>query len=315
MKIVFMGTPDFAVGVLAAICEKTDHEVVLVVTQPDKPKGRSGIPVPSNVKVYATEHGLEVIQPARIRESEEVGKLVAAGADIFVVAAFGQILSKEILDIPKYGCINVHASLLPEYRGAAPIQWAIADGKKITGVTIQQMNEGVDTGDIISVKEIDIAPDETGGSLFDRLMEAGADLIVDTLSQIERGEATHTPQDESKATHAKMLKKEMGLIDFSQSADRIERMIRAFTPWPGGYTYLDGRILKIKKCSVAAGEGEAGVVTDVTRDSIKVACGQDTLEITAVQLEGKKEMPVHDFLLGNRIEAGKRLGEQFTEGR
>lgn len=308
MKIVFMGTPDFAAGILASIYESKQHDIVAAVTQPDRPRGRSGDLVPSPVKVYAKEHGIDILQPERIRAEEEIKKLSAIDADIFVVAAFGQILPKEILDMPRFGCINVHASLLPEYRGAAPIQWAIYDGKEVTGVTIQQMNEGVDTGDIISVREVAIAPDETGATLFDKLMVAGEELILTTLTSIEEGRAEARPQDETKATYAKILKKEMGLIDFGRDAAAIERMIRAFTPWPGGYTYLKGKMFKIKECRVCQGSGNCGEIIEVGKDHISVACGKDALMIGRVQLEGKKEMKTGDFLLGNRIETGMRLG-------
>lgn len=309
MNVVFMGTPDFAAGILEAVYNCGQHNIVAAVTQPDRPKGRGGKLIPSPVKVFAEEHGIRVIQPVKIREKEEIERLSGMDADIFVVAAFGQILPKDILDMPKFGCINVHASLLPEYRGAAPIQWAIYDGRSVTGVTIQQMNEGVDTGDIITQTEVAISDDETGESLFDKLMIAGEELTVKTLGLIERGEAAFTPQDEEKATHARMLKKEMGLVDFSGSADEIERMIRAFTPWPGGYTYLDGRMLKIRKCSVTSGEGEPGVVTDVGTDHVTVACGSGALMITRMQIEGRKEMSAHDFLLGCRINKGMKLGQ------
>ena len=311
MKILFMGTPDFAAGILSSIVENTGHEVVTVVTQPDRPKGRSSELVASPVKEYAQDHDIPVLQPAKIKEASEVARLKGIDADIYVVAAFGQILSKEILDIPKFGCINVHASLLPEYRGAAPIQWAIADGKKVTGVTIQQMNEGVDTGDIISSSEVEISDDETGESLFDRLMEEGKTLIAATLDMIENGSISPIPQDESKATYAKILKKEMGCIDFARSAQEIERTVRAFTPWPGGFTYLDGKMLKIKKCR-ACGENdgdEPGTITHVSKDEIVVSCGSGSLGISVVQPEGKKQMPVHDYLLGNPI----RVGTKFTK--
>ena len=310
MKILFMGTPDFAAGILRAIIQKSDHEVVAVVTQPDRPKGRSGRMVASPVKEYALEKGIQVLQPEKIKVPDEVQKLRGIDADIYVVAAFGQILSPEILTIPKYGCINVHASLLPKYRGAAPIQWAIADGEEQTGVTIQQMNEGVDTGDIIETAGVDIADDETGESLFDKLMEAGAQLTVDTLRLIEKHEARHVPQDESKATYARMIKKDMGLIDFSVSAQRAERLVRAFTPWPGVYTYLDGKMLKIKNCSVCKDDvtGVAGTVVSVSADDLVIAFSEGALSVTGVQLEGKKQMSVHDFLLGNPIKPGTKLG-------
>ena len=308
MKILFMGTPDFAAGILDAILKSKAHEVTAVVTQPDRPKGRSKETVASPVKKLAEENAIRVLQPVKIKDPDEVERLREIDADIYVVAAFGQILSKEILDIPRLGCINVHASLLPEYRGAAPIQWAIADGKKVTGVTIQQMNEGVDTGDIISSCKVGIEDDETGESLFDKLAQCGEELIVHTLDLIEKGEAKHTPQDDTKATYAKILKKEMGLIDFDRPAKEIERLVRAFTPWPGGYTYLDKKLLKIKKCEATCGEGEAGRVIAVSKAGISVACREGALLITRLQAEGKKEMPAHDFLLGNNVEIGTMLG-------
>ncbi len=312
MNILFMGTPDFAAGILKAICEKSPHTVTAVVTQPDRPKGRSGALIASPVKEYAQSRGIKVLQPMKIKESAEVERLRAIEADIYVVAAFGQILSGEILDIPKYGCINVHASLLPEYRGAAPIQWAIADGKEFTGITIQQMNEGVDTGDIISSSKVAIGDKETGGSLFDKLMLEGEELIVRTLETIESGKAVRVPQDESKATYARMLKKEMGCIDFSKSAVQTERLIRAFSPWPGGYTYLDGKQINIKEAGVRSGNGGKmpGEVIDVSKDEIVIACAEGSLAVTQLQQEGKKAMSVHDYLLGHPVAAGDRFGRE-----
>lgn len=315
MKILFMGTPDFAVGILDEIVNSDVGEVVGVVTQPDKPKGRSSTLIPSPVKEYALAHGIKVYQPVKIKSSEEVEILRGIDADIYVVAAFGQILSKEILDLPQYGCINVHASLLPQYRGAAPIQWAIYDGQKYTGVTVQQMNEGVDTGDIISSSRVEIAPDETGESLFTKLRDSGAKLIVETLHSIENSRVQPMPQDESKATYAPILKKEMGCIDFTRTAEEIERMIRAFTPWPGGFTYLNGKMLKIKQCKVETIPGikaGCGVVTGASKDGIRVACGNgSTLLITRLQPEGKKEMAAADFLLGNSTPEGTKLGREM----
>ena len=315
MDIVFMGTPDFAAGVLKSIYESKNHNIVCVVTQPDRPKGRSGKMIASPVKEYAQSVDIPVFQPEKIKTSEAVAELSTYKADIFVVAAFGQILSKEILDMPRFGCVNVHASLLPEYRGAAPIQWSIADGLSQTGVTIMQMNEGLDTGDILTQVVIPIDNTDTGESLFDKLMDSGAKLLVDTLPLIEEGKVTPIPQDESKATYAKILKKEMGLIDFSMSANAIDCRIRAFTPWPGGYTYIDGKMLKIKKASVAGNDSEyigehktPGTVAEVTKNSIVVKCGEGFIEITEVQLEGKKSMSVHDFLLGYKVTTGTLLG-------
>ena len=237
MRVVFMGTPDFARTALEALI-KAGHKIVLVVTQPDKPKGRSGKLQISDVKDCAIKNGIEVFQPEKIKEESSVSFLKSIDADIYVVAAFGQIISKEILDIPRYGCINIHASLLPKYRGAAPIQQAILDGEKVTGVTIQQMNTGVDTGDILLQREYAISDDETGGSLFDRLSILGADLVIEALDLIEKGKIIPRPQDESKATHCGKIKKDMGLIDWSWSAEKIERYIRGLNPWPSAYTYM-----------------------------------------------------------------------------
>lgn len=310
MKILFMGTPGFAAGILSAIVERSRHEVTAVVTQPDRPKGRSARLAASPVKEYAKSHGIKVLQPERIKTEEETAALYDIDADIYVVAAFGQILSKEILSIPKKGCINVHASLLPEYRGAAPIHRAIADGKEYTGVTIQQMNEGIDTGDIITSVTVKIADDETGESLFNKLMLAGEDLIIKTLDLIEEGKDTHTPQDESKASYAKIMTKETGLVDFEKSAVSIERLCRALTPWPGTYTFLDGRMIKIKECKVGPSDTDRhpGEITDVTGDGIEVSCGEGTIVITSLQAEGKRQMSAHDFLLGNKLSAGMRFG-------
>lgn len=308
MKIVFMGTPDFAAGVLQALIE-SEHEITAVITQPDKPKGRGKEMVSSPVKNLAVSNGLEVFQPARIKADEAVEQLKKYEADIFVVAAFGQILSKEILDMPKYGCVNVHASLLPKYRGAAPIQWSIAEGEEYTGVTIMQMNEGLDTGDILTQTKVDITDEETGESLFDKLMESGAKLLIETLSLIEKGDITPIPQNNDESTYAKMIKKEMGHIDYRLSAESIERLQRAFTPWPGTYSYIDGKMLKLKKVSVVDRKAarECGVIEEVTKDSIFVSCALGVLELKEVQLEGKKAMSVHDFLLGYKVEAGSTL--------
>ena len=318
MNIVFMGTPDFAMGVLKSLYDCGQHNIVAVITQPDRPKGRSDKMIPSPVKQYAVEKGLEVFQPVKIKTEEAVEKLKSYDADIFVVAAFGQILSKEILDMPRFGCVNVHASLLPEYRGAAPIQWSIADGKECTGVTIMQMNEGLDTGDIISQSVVKIEDDETGESLFNKLMDEGAKLLVDTLPLIESNSIKPVPQDNDKATYAKILKKEMGYVDFSEDSLAIEHRIRAFTPWPGGYTYFNGKLLKLKKVKafIAGAEeikdvesGVIGEIVKVTKDVIYIACKEGILAVYELQAEGKKSMSTHDFLLGNTLEAGQKFGE------
>ena len=309
MKIVFMGTPDFAVGTLEAIIE-AGHEVLLVVTQPDKPKGRSGALQYTPVKECALAHGIEVFQPAKIRLEENVEFLKKYDADIFVVAAFGQILPKSILDMPKHGCINVHASILPKYRGAAPIQWAVINGDAVTGVTIQQMDIGVDTGDILVIKELAIAEDETGGGLFDKLAVVGAEACVEALEQIANGTATRTPQNHDEATHVSMISKEFGIIDWNKSAVEIERLIRGLNPWPSAYTRLDGKTFKIWKASVIAENSseEPGCISKITKDSLEVQTGEGVLSLLEVQLEGKKRMDAGSFLRGYQIEVGSSLG-------
>ncbi len=310
MKVVFMGTPDFAVGALEEII-KAGHEVTAVVTQPDKPKGRGKEMQISAVKACALSHGLPVFQPVRIKTPEAVEQLRSYEADIFVVAAFGQILSKEILDMPQYGCVNIHASLLPKYRGAAPIQWAVIDGEEETGVTIQQMNEGVDTGDILMQEVVKLDVKETGSSLFDKLAVCGAGLIVKTLTEIEKGSLTPVKQDDSKSTHAKMLSKDMGKLDFSQEAVVLERKIRGLNSWPSAYTYFKGKTLKIWDADVVdtnvadqTSLGGHGSVCEVTKDSFSIVTGNGCLRINEVQLEGKKRMEVSAFLLGYPIEVG-----------
>lgn len=317
MKIIFMGTPDFAASALEKIVE-AGHEITLVVTQPDKPKGRSGELQVSDVKACALKHGFPVFQPERIKLPENVAYLKNYEADIYVVAAFGQILSQEILDIPKFGCVNIHASLLPKYRGAAPIQQAIIDGEKTTGVTIMQMAAGMDTGDILLQREVPIDDNETGGGLFDKLSELGAELIVEALPKIERGELTPVMQDEKLATKCGKLSKNMGKIDFNKNAITIRNLVRGLNPWPSAYTRLDGKMLKIwsadaiddKNVKEIAGNVEVlknaapGTVSFVTKDAVGVATGKGTLVLKEVQLEGKKRMLVKDFLLGNKVEIG-----------
>ncbi len=310
MKVVFMGTPDFAVGALEAII-KAGHEVTAVVTQPDKPKGRSGQMQFPPVKECAVKYNLPVFQPVKVKEPEAMEELRKFEADIFVVAAFGQILTKEILDMPRFGCVNIHASLLPKYRGAAPIQQAILDGEAETGVTIQQMNEGIDTGDIISTVIVPIDKKETAETLFVKLEEAGAQLIVDTLVKIEKGEITPVPQDESKASYVKMMKKTLGKIDWNKEAVVIERLVRGLNSWPSAYTFFEGKSLKLWDCDVLEEtcDEEPGTVVRVNKDSIDVATGKGVLRILELQLEGKKRMDTKSFLLGNAWKSGMCLGE------
>ena len=310
MKIIFMGTPDFAVGTLEAIIE-AGHEVLLVVTQPDKPKGRSGALQYTPVKECALAHGIEVFQPTKIRLEENVEFLRKYEADIFVVAAFGQILPKSILDMPKYGCINVHASLLPKYPGAAPIQWAVINGDPGTGVTIQQMDIGGDTGDIILTKELAISEEETGGGLFDKLAVVGAEACIEALEQIANGTATRTPQNHAEATHVSMISKEFGNIDWDKSATEIERLIRGLNPWPSAYTKLDGKTFKIWKAKVVSAENEyaTGCIIHVGKGQMEVQTGNGVLSLLEVQLEGKKRMEVDAFLRGYHVDEGTFLGE------
>ena len=315
MKIVFMGTPDFARGALEALIA-AGHEITAVVTQPDKAKGRSGQPVYSPVKECALERGIPVFQPKRIKAAEAVEELRKLEADIFVVAAFGQILSQEILDMPRLGCLNIHASLLPSYRGASPIQHVILNGEKKTGITVMQMNAGLDTGDILYQKELELSERETFETLHDRLMVLGGEAIVEALPLLEAGELVPVPQEDGKSCYAPLISKEMGRIDFARSATGIDRQIRAMTPWPSAYTSYKGKQLKIWEAQAAedmreTGKGlkePPGVVTEVTRDSLTVACGEGLLVVKSLQLEGKKSMSVHDFLLGMKILPGERLG-------
>ena len=307
MRVVYMGTPDFAVGPLEAII-KAGHEVVMVVTQPDRQKGRGKEIQFSPVKEAAVRHNIPVYQPEKIRREEAVAKLEECGADIFVVAAFGQILTSEILGMPRYGCVNIHASLLPKYRGAAPIQWAVIDGEEKSGVTIMQMDEGIDTGDILLQKELVLDKKETGASLFERLAELGCLAIVEAMELIENGSITRTPQDHDASTYAKMLTKELGRINWGDSAVVIERLIRGLNSWPSAYTSLNGKNLKIWDAEVVDIKGEAGVISEVTKDSFTVGCKEGSLAVTELQLEGKKRMNVHDFLLGYKLECGTVLG-------
>lgn len=309
MKIIFMGTPEFSVGTLEALL-RAGHEAVLVVTQPDKPKGRGKAVVCSPVKEAALAHGIPVFQPRRIREPEAVSELQKYEADVMVVVAFGQILPKEILTMTRYGCINVHASLLPKYRGAAPIQWAVIQGERVSGVTTMQMDEGLDTGDMIQKKEIVLDEKETGGSLHDKLAEAGAALCVETLEKIENGTAVFTRQWESPTVYAGMLDKKMGNIDWSRPAEEIERLIRGLNPWPSAYTMWDGRVMKLWEAEVIQEDSgrEPGTIVHVDKKTFRVQTGKGELQVLALQLPGKKRMEADAFLRGYHLEEGLILG-------
>ncbi|MCM1308448.1 MAG: methionyl-tRNA formyltransferase [Butyrivibrio sp.] len=309
MNVVFMGTPDFAVNALEAIIE-AGHKVAAVVTQPDKAQGRSGALKMPPVKEKALLHGIKVYQPVKLRGSEVICELEKIKPDVIAVVAFGQLLPKAVLDIPKYGCVNVHASLLPKYRGAAPIQWAVINGDKESGVVTQLMEEGLDTGAILLRERYTLAPDETGGSLFDRLADMGAGLLVKTLAGLEAGTLTPTPQGEG-ASYASKLEKSMGYIDFTQNAAKIECLIRGLNPWPCAYTYLDGKMLKIWSAAVDKeylGGDAPGTVYATDKKSIYVAAGEGGIIIKELQLEGKKRMDTESFLRGGRISPGAVLG-------
>lgn len=309
MKIVFMGTPDFAVGTLQALAE-TNHEILAVVTQPDKPKGRGKTLQPTPVKAAAQELGYSVLQPEKVRSREFQQTLKELNPDVIVVVAFGQIIPREVLELPKYGCINVHGSLLPLYRGAAPIQWAVIDGRRESGVTIMRMDAGLDTGDMIKKSIIPLDPKETGGSLFDKLSQEGARLLVETLPSLEDGSAVYEKQPKDSPTpYAQMLQKKMGLIDWNKTAEEIDCLVRGLNPWPSAYTYLQGKTLKLWSTEPGREdmEVEPGTVKAAGK-TLKVACGNHTsLTILELQLEGKKRMSTEAFLRGYSVPDNTRL--------
>lgn len=311
MKLVFMGTPDFAAESLKSLIA-ANHEILAVVTQPDKPKGRGKAMACSAVKELAIKENLPVLQPIKIKKDEEFyEELKRLNPDCIVVAAFGQMLPQSILDLPKYGCINVHASLLPGYRGAAPIQWVVVNGEKEAGVTIMHMDIGCDTGDMIIKDQITLDEKETGGSLHDKLAVLGGNLIVKALKMIEDGSAPRIPQDVSQSSYYGMFKKEDGQIDFTKSAIAIERLIRGLNPWPSAYTSMEGKGMKLWEADVMEGptKGACGEIVDVTKDTIVVQTGEGYLCLKEIQLEGKKRMPVDAFIRGYEVKKGTILGK------
>lgn len=327
MKILFMGTPEFAVGALEALIE-AGHEITAVVTQPDRAKGRSGRLQAPPVKECALCHDIPVLQPLRIKTPEETARLREYEADVYIVAAFGQILSEEILNIPPYGCLNIHASLLPKYRGASPIQNVIIRGEKETGVTVMQMNSGLDTGDMLYKKSIPIKEDDNYETLHDRLMALGAQAITEALPLLEAGKLVPERQDDTLSCYAPRIEKRMGHLNFAGDAVELDRLIRGVTPWPGAYTFYRGKQMKIWRAvpedratqaggqvpagrdgrQSSSGQAAPGEILRVDRDSFTVACGRDALCVREVQLEGKKRMDVRDFLLGAKMQPGERLG-------
>ncbi|WP_440443528.1 methionyl-tRNA formyltransferase [Phascolarctobacterium succinatutens] len=310
MRIVFMGTPDFAVGSLQALCESGKHEILAVVTQPDRPKGRGNKLLQTPVKEYALAQGLTVYQPQKVKTPEFVELLHELQPELIVVAAFGQFLSKEILELPKYGCINVHASLLPKYRGAAPIQYAIIKGEKESGVTIMQMDIGMDTGAMLDKVVVPIEENTTMGELHDALREQGATLLLQVIDKIAAGTAVAEPQDEAQATYATLLDRSMEHIDWSKTAQEVHNLIRGFNPAPSTFTKLpNGKSLKIwgSKMTDKSSAAAAGTVIETGKHSFFVACGEGVLEITEVQPESKKRMPAQVFLNGRGVQEGDLL--------
>lgn len=324
MRIVYMGTPEFAAVALDAIVK--EHEVVAVITQPDKPQGRNRKLVPTPVKVKAQAYDIPVYQPVKIREEESVQMIRDYNPDVIVVAAYGQILPESILNIPKYGCINIHASLLPKYRGAAPIERAIIDGEVMTGVTTMYMAKGLDTGDMIEKAEVPITGEDTGASLHDKLAEAGAALILTTLAKLEAGTVTRTKQDDAQSCYAAMLTKELGRMDFTRPAVELERLIRGLNPWPCAYTTIDGKNVKLYKAEVINLDAQMrqtlqekseqtltftpGEIVEVAKKYFVIACGEGALRVRNLQPEGKKAMDTSAYLNGNPLKPGMRAGEE-----
>ncbi len=304
MNVIFMGTPEFAVPCLKALISD-GHTVTSAFTQPDKPVGRKQVLTAPPVKQLALEHGIVVHQPVTLRKDEIVSLIQSQAPDVIAVTAYGKILPKSVLDIPRYGCINVHASLLPAYRGAAPIQWSVINGEQVTGVTTMYMAPGIDTGDMIIKKETPIAPDETAGELHDRLKDIGAQALSETLSLIEGGKAPRTQQDDALCSLAPMLSKAIAQVDFTKPAVQVHNLIRGLSPWPVAFTLIDGKVLKIHKARVLEASGEAGTLLSDTQ--LIIACAQGAVELLEVQYEGAKRMSAELFLRGHRLQKGIRL--------
>lgn len=307
MRIVFMGTPDFAVPSLQALID-AGHDVCAVYTQPDKPQGRKQILTAPPVKTLALEHDIPVFQPNTLKNEDEQARLRELAPEVIIVVAYGKLLPKAVLDIPPHGCINVHGSLLPRWRGAAPIQWAVIAGDEMAGVTTMQMAEGLDTGDMLLTYETKVGEKETAGELFDRLAQSGAELLTQTLVKLD--EITPRPQDDAQSCYAHMLDKQMAVIDWSKSAHEIDCLIRGLNPWPIALTTLSGERLKVFAAEKAAGNGEPGTVLEADpKKGLTVACGEGALGLTEIQLVGGKRMKATDFLRGHVIEVGTKLGE------
>lgn len=318
MRAVYMGTPEIAATILKSVLE-SEHEVLAVVTQPDKPKGRGHEMAFPPVKEVALAAGIPVLQPQRAREEAFIEELRAWNPDIILVAAYGKLLPKEILDMPRFGCINVHASLLPKYRGSSPIQWAVINGDEKSGVTIMHMAEEMDTGDMIYTQEVVLSPEETAGTLHDKLAEIGGPLLLTAMNALETGRAPRIRQNHEEATYVKMLDKAMGNLDFTQPALHLERLIRGLNPWPTAYTKLNGKLLKIWKAEIMSSEELSkdkrkqmpGSIVFVEKDSIGIMTGEHVLVVKELQLEGKRKMTVRELMAGLReplFEVGTVLG-------
>ena len=307
MRILFMGTPDFAAKTLSALC-RAGLDVVGAVSQPDKPKGRGHKLAPTDVKLEAEKHGISVYQPEKLKNGELLPLLDELKPDMIIVAAYGKILPPYIINYPKYGCINVHASLLPKYRGAAPIQWAIINGERETGVTIMQMNEGLDTGDMLYTVKTEIGEYETAGELFDRLAEMGGSAVVEAVKNIENTEPV--PQNDENSTYAPMIKRETGKIDWTKSAAEISKLICGLNPWPLAYTTYKGETLKIVSARIAEGSGTPGMIASLEKGrGLKVNAGSGALYIQTAQFAGSRKMNVEDYARGHEVETGVILGE------
>ncbi len=307
MKIAFMGSPEFAVPALEACL--AHHEVVLVVTQPDKPAGRGKKLSPPPVKVVAERAGVPIAQPKSARTGELLEALRATHPDICVVVAYGKILPKDVLEAAPHGCLNIHGSLLPKYRGAAPIQWAVIDGEAVTGVAIMQLDEGMDTGPVFAMREVPIEDDDTSGTMYEKLAPVGAELLLEVLAGIAAGTAVATAQDEAGASHARMLKKTDGAIDWSRPAAAVASHVRGMDPWPGAYTDLDGERVKLFGARVRDGAGAPGEVLGVDTDGMAIACGDGVVVVAEIQAPGKRRMPVDAFTAGRAVAPGTVLGQ------
>ena len=306
MRVIFMGTPDFAVPSLEQLL-RHGHEVCAVYTQPDKPKGRGHKLQPPPVKELALQHNIPVFQPVNLRGEDTQREIQAWGADVIVVVAYGKLLPKAVLDAPRLGCVNVHGSLLPKYRGAAPIQWTVLNGDKTAGVTTMFMAEGMDTGDMLLKAETPVGEEETSGQLFERLKDLGAQLLIETLEKLEQGALTPIPQEEAQATHAPMLSKELSLVDWTKPAQQVHDLIRGLNPWPSAVSYLDGKKLKLHASRVREGSGQPGKAF-VQEGALLVYCGQGALELTELQTENGKRMDGKSYLLGHPLEKDSRFG-------